>query len=238
MNVTTIQERLKQLMQERGLRQVDILRLTRPICEECGVRLEKSDLSQYVSGKVQPSREKLQVLSRALEVPEAWLIGYDYPQVAETSPTMTQAEPEPEPKQTPVIPGLMSVGVKRVPMLGDIACGEPLFANEERDDWRVVGADLDADFCLTARGDSMVGARILDGDLVFIKSMDMVENGEIAAVLIGDEATLKRVYYYPDQNKLILTPENPRYERLIYLNEELDSIRILGRAVAFRSHIR
>lgn len=237
MNVTTIQERLKQLMRERGLRQVDILRLTRPICEECGVRLEKSDLSQYVSGKVQPSREKLQVLSRALGVSEAWLIGYDYPQTAEASPTVPQAEPETKTRGI-AIPGVMPVGVKRVPMLGDIACGEPLFASEERDDWRTVGADLDADFCLTARGDSMVGARILDGDLVFIKAMDMVENGEIAAVLIGEEATLKRVYYYPDQNKLILTPENPRYERLIYLNEELDSIRILGRAVAFRSEIR
>jgi len=225
MNATTIQERLKQLMRERGLRQVDILRLTRPICEECGVRLEKSDLSQYVSGKVRPSREKLQVLSRALEVTEAWLMGYDYPQ--------TQSEVALSP-----FAGMTPVSVKRVPMLGDIACGEPLFADEERDDWRTVGADLDADFCLTARGDSMIGARILDGDLVFIKSADMVENGEIAAVLIGEEATLKRVYYYPEQNKLLLMPENPRYENLIYLNEELESIRILGRAVAFRSQIR
>ena len=227
MNVTTIQERLKQLMRERGLRQVDILRLTRPICEECGVRLEKSDLSQYVSGKVRPSREKLQVLSRALGVSEAWLIGYDYPQTAAG-----------DTPSRPSVAGAMPASVKRVPMLGDIACGEPLFADEERDDWRTVGADLDADFCLTARGDSMIGARILDGDLVFIKSADMVENGEIAAVLIGEEATLKRVYYYPEQNKLILTPENPRYEQMIYVNEELESIRILGRAVAFRSHIR
>lgn len=225
MNATTIQERLKQLMQERGLRQVDILRLTRPICEECGVRLEKSDLSQYVSGKVRPSREKLQVLSRALGVAEAWLMGYEYPQ--------TRSE-----LVLPPSAGMTPVSIKRVPMLGDIACGEPLFADEERDDWRTVGADLDADFCLTARGDSMIGARILDGDLVFIKSADMVENGEIAAVLIGEEATLKRVYYYPEQNKLLLMPENPRYENLIYLNEELESIRILGRAVAFRSQIR
>lgn len=225
MKCTTVQQRLKQIMVERGMRQVDILRLAQPICRSSGVRLEKSDLSQYVSGKVQPSREKLGVLSRALSVSEAWLMGYDVPAQVEAMPAVA---------------GVMPVVRKRLPMLGDIACGEPLFAQEQHgeDDWRTVGADLDADFCLTARGDSMVGARILDGDLVFIKSMDMVENGAIAAVLIGEEATLKRVYYYPEQNKLILTPENPRYEPLVYLGEELNEIRILGQAVAFRSDVR
>lgn len=61
------------------------------------------------------------------------------------------------------------------------------------------GAGIQADFCLRARGDSMIGARIYDGDIVFIQQQDMVDDGEIAAVIIDDEATLKRVNYYPER---------------------------------------
>ena len=83
----------------------------------------------------------------------------------------------------------------------------------------------------------MINARIFDGDIVFIKQMPMVENGEVAAVIIDNEATLKRVYYYPEKHKLILNPENPAYEPLVYINEELDTIRILGKAVCFMSSL-
>ena len=83
----------------------------------------------------------------------------------------------------------------------------------------------------------MTGARILDGDIVFIKKMPVVENGSIAAVIVGDEATLKRVYYYPQQKKLILNAENPKYEPFVYVGEELDTVRILGKAVAFQSDV-
>ncbi len=77
----------------------------------------------------------------------------------------------------------------------------------------------------------------MDGDIVFIRKTPIVENGSIAAVIIGDEATLKRVYYYPQQKKLILNAENPRYEPLVYIGEELDRICILGKAVAFQSDV-
>lgn len=87
-------------------------------------------------------------------------------------------------------------------------------------------------------GDSMIGARIYDGDIVFIQQQDMVDDGEIAAVVIDDEATLKRVNYYPEKNLLILKAENSKYEDLIYTGEELNHIRILGKAVAFQSDIR
>ena len=97
--------------------------------------------------------------------------------------------------------------------------------------------DIDADFCLTAKGDSMINARIYDGDIVFIKKMPIVDNGDIAAVIIDDEATLKRVYYYPEKNKLVLQAENPKYEPFVYLNEELEQIRILGKAVYFMSKL-
>ncbi|MBQ2876146.1 MAG: helix-turn-helix domain-containing protein [Clostridia bacterium] len=132
---------------------------------------------------------------------------------------------------------LYSITVKRLPMLGDIACGEPIYAEEEHESYCAADAELDADFCLRAKGDSMIGARINDGDVVFIRSQDSVDNGEIAAVIIGDEATLKRVYYYPEEGKLVLSPENPRYAPLVYVGDELNSIKIIGKAVMFQSRI-
>ena len=131
-------------------------------------------------------------------------------------------------------PNIRPVTRRRIPMLGEIACGKPIYANEDRESYVEVGTDLNVDFCLTARGDSMVGARIRSGDIVFCKAQDMVNNGEIAAVIIGDEVTLKRVYYYPESQKLVLQAENPKYEPFVYLNEELNQIRILGKAVAFQ----
>ena len=127
--------------------------------------------------------------------------------------------------------------VKKLPLLGRIACGTPIFADEERDGYVLADGHSDADFCLRAAGDSMTGARIFDGDIVFIRAQESVDNGEIAAVIIGDEATLKRVYYNPDEQKLVLMPENPRYSPLVYVNDELAEIKILGKAVAFMSRV-
>ena len=135
------------------------------------------------------------------------------------------------------IPGLRAVKLKKIPMLGEIACGKPIFANENFETFIDASEDIKADFCLTARGDSMLGARIHDGDVVFIKEQPIVENGQIAAVIINNDVTLKRWYYYPEQKKLILQAENPKYEPLVYLNEELDNIRCLGRAVFFMSNL-
>lgn len=129
------------------------------------------------------------------------------------------------------------IKMKKLPILGDIACGKPIYADETRESFAVTSDRLDADFCLRAHGDSMSGARIYDGDIVFIKSQSSVDNGEIAAVIINDEATLKRVYFYPNEKKLILSPENPRYAPLVYIESELENIKILGKAVAFQSTI-
>ena len=134
--------------------------------------------------------------------------------------------------------GLMPISVKRLPILGEIACGDPIYASEEHESYACADSALDADFCLRAHGDSMTGARILDGDIVFIRSQSSVDNGEIAAVIINDEATLKRVYYYPNEEKLILSPENPKYAPLVYIKDELNDIKILGKAVAFQSAVR
>lgn len=130
------------------------------------------------------------------------------------------------------------ISAKSFPMLGDIACGQPITVNEERELYVNAGTDVHADFCLRCKGDSMIGARIYDGDIVFIRKQEIVDNGEIAAVVINDEATLKRVSYFPEKNIIILKAENPKYEDLVYTGEQLDHIVILGKAVAFQSDIR
>ena len=133
---------------------------------------------------------------------------------------------------------LFPVTRRRYPLLGDIACGEPIFAEEDRESYIESGTDIQADFCLRAKGDSMIGARILDGDIVFIQKMPMVDNGSIAAVIIDNEATLKRVYYYPEDRKLVLAAENAKYAPFVYVGEELDHICILGKAIAFQSDVQ
>ena len=135
-------------------------------------------------------------------------------------------------------PDIFPITYKKFRVLGEIACGKPIYADEDRETVILADSNINADFCLYAKGDSMIGARIMDGDIVFIKNQPTVENGEIAAVIIGDEATLKRVYYYPEQNKISLNAENPKYAPLIYDGEELNEIRILGKAVAFQSAVR
>ena len=226
----TTSQRLKQIMTERNIKQVDILKNAEPFCKKYDTKLNKNDLSQYVNGKVEPGQQKLTILGLALNVNEAWLMGYDVPQMRDIKYGNETIE-----DLTEKYDNIKPIKLKRFPMLGEIACGQPIFANEDREHYIMADMDIDADFCLTAKGDSMINARINDGDVVFIKEMPIVENGDIAAVIIDDEATLKRVYYYPDQGKLVLNPENSAYEPLVYIKDELNHIRILGKAVYFMS---
>lgn len=126
--------------------------------------------------------------------------------------------------------------MKKIPLLGTIACGEPILAAENIEALINADENLNADFALRCKGDSMINARIFDGDIVYIREQPDVEDGEIAAVLIGEEATLKRVYKYP--SKVVLRPENPLYDDMIYSKEEMNEVRILGKAVAFLSTVR
>lgn len=193
--------------------------------DELALKLNKNraTIYRYESDEIEKlPASVLESLALALDVTPAYLMGWE-----DTTP----------PLPANVIP-INKIKRKKVPMLGHIACGEPIFADETRNEYVLADEDIKADFCLTCHGDSMINARINDGDIVFIQQTDMVDDGEIAAVIIEDEATLKRVYYYPVQNKLILNPENPKYAPLVYIGEELDHIRILGRAVAFQSAIR
>ena len=129
---------------------------------------------------------------------------------------------------------LLPVTRRKVPLIGAIAAGEPIYA-EETLDTTDCDASMHCDFALRVKGDSMVGARIQDGDIVFIRRQDDVDDGQIAAVIIDGEATLKRVYHI--KNGLQLLPENPRYPPMVFTLEEYGSIRILGRAVGFTSKL-
>lgn len=135
-------------------------------------------------------------------------------------------------------PELHGVNVKVFPLAGKAACGEPIIINPEYQSYVMTDVDIKADICILAHGDSMINARILDGDVVFIKQCPIVDNGEIAAVIIGDTITLKRVYYDRAANRITLVAENPAYAPFVYQGEELEHIRILGKAVCFQSVAR
>lgn len=126
--------------------------------------------------------------------------------------------------------------MREVPLIGTIACGAPILAEEHIEEMVSIPKHIPADYALRCKGDSMINARIFDGDIVYIRQQDMVENGEIAAVLIENEATLKRVRLFDDH--IVLEPENPQYRPISLWGEEMNTVRILGKAVAFTSTIR
>lgn len=126
--------------------------------------------------------------------------------------------------------------LQTVPLIGTIACGQPILAHENLDGQAFCPENVTADFALRCKGDSMINARIFDGDLVYIRQQETVEDGQIAAVLIDDEATLKRVRKYAD--RLSLEPANPQYAPIVLQGEEVSRAQILGLAVAFSGVIR
>jgi len=129
---------------------------------------------------------------------------------------------------------IVSIKTQKVPLIGTIAAGVPIYTNQEFEYVQFNG-EKKIDFCLKVKGDSMVNARINDGDLVFCRTQETVENGEIAAVVIDDTATLKRFYF---NNGIIqLVPENPKYAPLVYTESDYKQVRVLGKAIAFQSLI-
>lgn len=132
--------------------------------------------------------------------------------------------------QKPVIPpGFEPMpAMDVVPLVGRIACGTPITAEENIEQMVCVPSRWHSTFTLTCKGDSME-PRIHDGDLVAIRSQPEVENGEIAAVRIGEEATLKHVYLH--ENFIELRPENPAFNSIILSREDMNTVVIEGKAV-------
>lgn len=139
-------------------------------------------------------------------------------------------QPAPAASKEPTIPpGFEPMPkMKKVPLIGSIACGDPITAEENIDQMVCVPSRWHSTFTLTCKGDSME-PRIHDGDLVAIRKQPEVENGEIAAVRIGEEATLKHVYLH--DNFIELRPENPAFNSIILSREDMNAVVIEGKAV-------
>lgn len=184
---------------------------------------DKSMIAKIEKGAVDLPQSKIIAFAEALQTTPGELMG------------LVENETE-----IPILKNVYPIKLKRFPILGEIACGKPKYTNESRESYIMAGTEIKADFCLIAKGDSMINARIFDGDIVFIKKQDIVDNGEIAAVVTNNdsEATLKRVFYYQEKALLILKAENPNYTDLIYQDEELNDVHILGKAIAFQSDVK
>ena len=192
--------------------------------------INASMLSQYRNGKFFPKYDKVCILAKALKVDERWLAGLD--------DSIEQAKEQSEKDINKIIKEHSDLYVpitKSIPVIGKIACGSPIFSPNFYDDTIQIDNNITADFACRTQGDSMIDIDINNGDFVLFTKQDIVDNGQLAAVLIGEEVTLKRVFYYPQKSKLILQAANKRYEPMVYTNDELDEIRIIGRAVY---HIR
>lgn len=208
-------DNIKKLREEKKITQTELANI---------IGTTKQNIYKYETGIITniPS-DKIEALAKALNTSPAHIMGWNEPK-----------------SQNEILyknPNIIPIEKHKIPFLGEIACGEPIYADEDRESYVEAGTNVRADFCLRAKGDSMINARIYDGDIVFIRKQPIVEDGEIAAVLIEDEATLKRVYYYKKEKKLVLQTENPKHKPLVYTGDELNHIRILGKAIAFQSDL-
>lgn len=218
-----LSERLARLKAERKL-------TTEALSEQSGV--PKGTINKLLNGETRnPTAQTLRRLAQALGCPLEALCGRpsDIPGVYRLGDLSAPVQRLMESGQ------LMPVRRRKIPLLGAIAAGQPILCEENLEITDCV-ENLRCDFALRVEGDSMTGARILDGDIVFIRQQDDVDDGQIAAVVIDGRATLKRVYHIP--NGVHLLSANPKYAPMLFTYPEHESIRILGLAVAFQSGIR
>ncbi|MBR1969606.1 MAG: helix-turn-helix domain-containing protein [Clostridia bacterium] len=199
-----LQDRIKERRRALGLTLLEV-------ADALGVK--EATVQRYESGEIKNLKlETINSLAKLFRCSPSYLVGWDF--------------------EDSLPPQVMEIKNEEVPMVGEIAAGKPILANEFVEYYSPL-KDTGADFCLKVKGDSMIGAGITDGCTVFIHRQDIVEDGEIAAVLIDDEATLKRVYISEDS--ITLVAENPKYKPMIYSGEKCSGIRILGKAVSFMS---
>lgn len=207
--MATLYDRIKSRRTELGL-------TVEELAHKMGYK-DKSSISKIENGKADIPQSKIAAFADALQTTPAYLMGW---------------EEQPEPKKPTIPPGFEPMPkMKKVPLIGSIACGEPITAEQNIEKMVDVPENIRCDFSLTCHGDSMVDAGIHDKDVVYIRIQPEVENGEIAAVRIDGEATLKRVYYNP--GTLTLMPANPAYAPMIYTGSQLEEVHIEGKAVGW-----
>lgn len=207
--MATLYDRIKSRRTELGL-------TVEELAHKMGYK-DKSSISKIENGKADIPQSKIAAFADALETTPAYLMGW---------------EEQPQPKKPTIPPGFEPMPkMKKVPLIGAIACGEPITAEQNIEKMVDVPEYIRCDFSLTCHGDSMVDAGIHDKDVVYIRIQPEVENGEIAAVRIDGEATLKRVYYNP--GTLTLMPANPAYAPMVYTGSQLEEVHIEGKAVGW-----
>ena len=171
-------------------------------------------LNRYELGKRAPKIDVAVQIAERLGVNPLWLQGYDVPVLTGVPDGF---DPVPD--------------TYTVPRVGAIACGTPIIAEQNIETYDAVPNRIRCDFTLVCKGDSMVGAGIEDGDVVYIRQQPEVENNEIAAVMIDGEATLK--YFKRVGDMVLLSPANREYEPIIVSGENLGKLKIVGKAVGF-----
>jgi repressor LexA len=202
---------IKKLRESHGLSQVEFGRL---------FGVSDKAVSSWESGSREPKMGTVQKIARHFRVPISAI-----------------TDDEHKPFDIFSIPNVIPLPqTTMVPIIGSIACGTPITAEVNIEGWLALPDGKRADFALRCKGDSMINARIYDGDVVYIREQPSVENGEIAAVQIDGEATLKRVYI--KKNVITLMAENSTYDPMTFTPDNCDDIRILGKAVAFLSAVR
>lgn len=201
--MSTIYERIRARRIELGL-------TVEELAKKMGYK-DKSSISKIENGKADIPQSKVIAFARALNTTTAYLMGIDT-----AKEISIPAGFQPLPKRD------------RILRVGQIACGTPILAEENVEAYDEVPSDWHADFTLLCQGDSME-PKIKDGDVVAIHSQPMVENGEVAAVLIDGEATLKRVFLFDDH--IELRAENPTFPTILRIGEDMNTITIEGKAV-------
>ena len=205
--MATLYDRIKTRRTELGL-------TIEELAHKMGYK-DKSSISKIENGKADIPQSKIAAFADALETTPAYLMGWE-----------EKSAPKPIPPGFDPPPRM-----HKVPLIGSIACGTPILAQQNIDGHVDVPEDIRCDFSLVCHGDSMVDAGIHDKDVVYIRIQPEVENGEIAAVRIGEEATLKRVYY--QNGTLTLMPANAAYAPMVYTGPELNNVQIEGKAVGW-----
>ena len=224
--MSTISERLKKAMETAHMTQTELAKQT---------GIGKSSISTYLSGSYEPKQKNIYRMALALGINEAWLMGADVPMERDVGGDYVHnpitAQMCPLPSNITPLPKM-----REWPVLGATACGKPLH-RELLDETVLAPDDIKADVVFRCIGDSMINARIFDGDAVFVRTQPEVENGQIAVVRVGEEYTLKRVYVHEDYVEL--RAENPTYKAIILRDRELDPVNfeVVGLAVAFLSSV-
>ena len=209
-NKQVMSQNIKRLMRDN---QID----RKTLSENLDVKY--TTLSDWINAVTYPRRDKIEKMARYFNVTKSDLIEPYQPQ-----------SPNPDLSKYGII-SLENRRTKKIPILGEIACGVPIYAEETYNDYVEVDEDIKVDFALRTKGDSMIGDNIVDGDVVLVKKVSMVEPHEIAVVIINDEATLKRVKYDRENNIVMLIASNYNIAPIIYSGEELEQINILGKVV-------